>query len=100
MEAQDNWAVFRSASYFDLDRCSNWRSSLGIEIQGNTFAFTFALQNTAQILASVVCTMFANLYTTIYCFLEEVGWVRYAAFCLSLIIHIIPSSVPREGCAL
>ena len=96
----DDWAVFRSASYFILDRCSNWRSSLGIEIQVKTFAFTFVLLNTAQMLASVVDTMLANLCTTIYCFLEGVGGVRYVAFCLSFIVLIIPSFVPREGCTL
>ena len=66
--------MFRSASYFVLDRCSNWRSSLCIEIQGKTFAFTFVLLNTGQMLASVVDTMLAVLCNIIYCFLEGLGW--------------------------
>ena len=60
--------MFRSASYFVVDRCSNWRSSLGIEIQGKTFAFTFVLLNTAQMLASVVDTMLADVYYKILLF--------------------------------
>ena len=49
-------------------------------------------------LASVVDTMLAKLCTTIYCFLEGVGGVRYVAFCLSFIVLIIPSFASGRLC--